>query len=468
MGLFFLFLLLAGFCLVMWDFCHRLHPEQVPKLRRWFINWMLKGLLTPFLLWMAFNADVSVRLPPLMSEVQFAKTNGTFSEAIQAVARLGLFVIGTYWAAVTVAWLLAELSRQAADPRQARDCALLWSFFMGPIAVLITWALGWRFAGLAATIWLLPILQQVLALQPEQTAPPIYSRAMAFVLGLEPDQKPSPIYSRAQAAIHFDKYEEAEQAVIHELESFQDDFDGWMMLAELYATQFHDLPGAQKLVHETCENPATTASQFAVAFHRLADWHLKLAQDPDAARAALEEICHRYPASHLDRMARMRIGQLPATAKEWVARQGVKKIGLPSLRTLPKDAAAAARPSLSRPEAFDRSQQCVERLQTNPDDIAAREELAWLWGEELGQIEMAVEQLELLLAMPAAPPAKSAEWLGLMASWHLKFPQNPPAARAALERLVRQYPKSPQAAAARQRLNLMDLETKMREAAGHP
>jgi hypothetical protein len=298
--------------------------------------------------------------------------------------------------------------------------------------------LGWRLAGLSATLWLLPIVQHVLTLHGAEKTPPIYSRAVA--------------------AIHFDRFEEAEKAVIAELESCEDDFEGWLMLADLYANHFNDLPGAQKIIRETCGHPGTTPSQFAVACHRLADWHLKLGRDPSAARAALEEISRHYPNSHLDRMARLRAGQLPADEKELAAREGVKKIRLPVFGVAPP-------PRMSRREAAARSQQCVARLQANPDDIPAREELARLWAEDLEQVEMGVEQLELLLATPGTAPAKAAEWLGLLASWHLKNPQNQAAAREVLQRLLRLYPHSPQAFAAQRRLNVMEIEAKMRQAA---
>jgi hypothetical protein len=137
---------------------------------------------------------------------------------------------------------------------------------------------------------------------------------------------------------------------------------------------------------------------------------------------------------------------------------------MPSLRGSHTASSAPAPADMSRPEAFDRSQQCVERLTSNPDDIPAREELARLWAESLGQIEMGVEQLELLLAMRGTMPAKAAEWLGLKASWLLRFPPNLPAAREVMERLIHRYPQSPQALAARRRLHFMDLEAKMRHA----
>jgi tetratricopeptide (TPR) repeat protein len=429
---------LAGFCLVLWDFSQHLPPLQRSQLRRWFRNWTIKGLLVPFLLWLLFNSAPAAWFPPLMLMVEFAKANGQWSDALFYVATLGLFVIGTYWTAVTSGWLLLVLWRQTTDPRQFRACVFLWSAFLGPAAALITWNFGWRYAGLGATLWFLAIVQQVLALQPGNKAPPIYSRAIA--------------------AIHFDKYEEAEKAVIAELESCEDDFEGWLMLADLYANHFNDLPGAEQIIRETCGHPGTTASQFAVAFHRLADWRLKPGRDPRGARAALEEISRAYPNSHLDRMARLRAAQLPADEKELLAREAVKTIYLPTLRSPPP-------PRMPRLQAAARTRQCVARLQANPDDVPAREELARLWAEDLDQVEIGVEQLELLLTMPGAPPAKAAEWLGLLASWHLKFPQNQPAARDALERLLRLYPQSPQAFAAQRRLNVMEIETKMRQAA---
>src|SRR5580658_5746228 len=111
---------LAGFCVVMWDFCQLLPPEQNPHLRRWFKNWMFKGLLTPFLLWIIFNSAPWNWLPPLMPGVEFSKINCTMPDVMREGATLGLFVVSTYWAAVTVGWLLAVLSRQAADPIQFR------------------------------------------------------------------------------------------------------------------------------------------------------------------------------------------------------------------------------------------------------------------------------------------------------------------------------------------------------------
>src|SRR5258708_20345946 len=107
-----------------------------------------------------------------------------------------------------------------------------------------------------------------------------------------------PMYSRAIARIKFGKYSEAEIEIIHQLEKAEDDFDGWMMLAELYARNFNDLPEAEKTVLEVCDHRKTTPTQLSIALHRLADWHLNLAGDPETAHRALQVICDRLPGTH--------------------------------------------------------------------------------------------------------------------------------------------------------------------------
>src|SRR5258708_30242965 len=90
-----------------------------------------------------------------------------------------------------------------------------------------------------------------------------------------------PMYSRAIARIKFGKYSEAEIEIIHQLENAEDDFDGWMMLAELYAKNFNDLPEAEKTVLEICNHPKTNPTQLSIALHRLPDWPLHPAADPE-------------------------------------------------------------------------------------------------------------------------------------------------------------------------------------------
>jgi hypothetical protein len=264
--------------------------------------------------------------------------------------------------------------------------------------------------------------------------------------------------------MHADKYREAEEAVIEELEKSEEDFKGWMMLAELYATRFSDLPGAERILRDTCAHPATTAPEICMALHRLADWHLQLGDDPAAARKTLEEICRLYPDTHMERMARVRIGQLPANRQELVEGRTPRRIPLPALGRDLAPVAAPHPPPAEREQAAARANDCVRRLQENPDNAPVREELARILAERLGKATSAIEQIELLLGMPDVTAQKAAEWMGLIGAWQIKYLDNPSAGRETLERLIRCHPQSTQAFAARGRLDLMDLENKLRAA----
>jgi hypothetical protein len=70
--------------------------------------------------------------------------------------------------------------------------------------------------------------------------------------------------------------------------------------------------------------------------------------------------------------------------------------------------------------------------------------------------------------MPGQPESLRVEWLSLMAAWHLKYRHDEPAAREALERVLRDFPRAPQALAARRRLQLMEAQHKEQAAETAP
>jgi hypothetical protein len=355
---------LAGVWAAASELWERLSQAQEEKLRRWFQVWAIKGLAVPFLLWLVFNLGLSERLPPLMMEIQAAPPGAETIAAFFNVAAIGFFVIGSFWAAVTLGWLLAVLVERVEERREFRHTALVWSALLAPLAALILCGYGWSSAGVAVVIWLLPVVQATIPL--------------AF------PAKTAPRYSRAITKMHGDKYKDAESAVIEELEKAEDDFNGWMMLAELYANHFDDLAGAERIIRDTCAQAQTTASEICVALNLLADWHLKRADDPVQARKALEEICRLYPETHMGRMARLRLSQLPASREEWIEKRTPKTIPLPALgRDLDHPAEPRA-PGDDREQSAARANDCVRKLRQNPDNIAAREELARILAERLG------------------------------------------------------------------------------------
>jgi hypothetical protein len=269
------------------------------------------------------------------------------------------------------------------------------------------------------------------------------------------------MYARAVARMKFGKYNEAELEIIRELEKCEDDFEGWMMLAELYADHFHDLAEAERTVLEICDQPRITPPQLSIALHRLADWHLKLGGNPDAARRSLRMVCDRLRGSHLARMAGLRMSQLPGTAEDLREGHSFKPIPLPALGDRLDELPAPAE-ALDRAKAAQAANACVERLKHDPNNVPARDRLARLFADHLDRADLGLEQIGLLLDLPRQPENKRAEWLGLMAAWQIRYRHDLDAGRKLLERLIREYPESPQAFAARRRLRLLEIQLQER------
>lgn len=436
--------LLAGAIALIW----RLTPATSQRgVVRWLAVWAAQGLLAPLVVWAFVNAGPFTWLPSFMPQVQAAEAAGlpVFPEWLKVVAT-GLFVIASYWAAVTLGWVVGALMPNL-DPDQRasfRGLVVTCVLALAVPAAIVFLIGGWSLAGLAALFILGPIA--------------------GYAPGVVTPARGSPMYARAIARIKFGKYSEAEWEIIRELEKCEDDFEGWMMLAELYATHFRDLRQAEATVLDVCDQPRTTASQLSMALHRLADWHLKLAGDPGAARRSLELITQRLPNTHLARMAQLRIRQVPRTALELREQQASKPIPLPALSDHFHQEPPRVVTEKQRQEAIAVANRCVERLKEDPNDVDSREQLGRAFAETLGKSDAGIEQLELLLGMPDQEAARRAEWLSLIASWHLRYRNDAAAGRRWLERLIEEHPETAQAMAAKRRLFVMRLEN-MRKAA---
>jgi len=429
----------GGLAVMAWFMALRLAPrEYLPETRSWLINWTIKGIAVPFVIWSAMNYGLSWSIQPFMPKVQAAmNTPGAFAPAYVLALGPGVFVIGSYWTALTLAWVVWRLvPGLTAETRPhfralCTTCALSLSL---PAAVLLLIG-GWTMAGLAATVILAPLAGYAPSVLSPRKAPPMYARAIA--------------------RIKFGKYAEAEWEIIRELEKCEEDFDGWLMLAELYATKFNDLGEAQHCILDICEQPQVTPSQYSLALHRLADWHLKLGRDPKSARNSLQRVIARYPGSHLARMAQLRINQVPNTAQELQEQEQSPSIPLPALGDSLDEKARDSDTGSAAHSAALQANECVERLRIDPNNVVAREKLARLAAEHLGQARLALDQIQLLLGMANQPANRRADWLSLKAAWQIKYLQDAPAARKTLEQLAREYPQTAQAFAARQRLAKM-------------
>jgi len=424
----------------------RLSPEaKRPRLIRWLLNWSLKGMLLPLAIWALMNIGLSWYLPAFMPQIQAAQNSGTgWAEEFFHVTATGAFIVGSYWAMVTLVWVLLSsvLVLDAGRRQQLKSLCLTCSVALGLPALCIVLLGGWPWLGLAGLLVVAPMAGYAPTVVYPKTTPPMYARAIA--------------------RMKFGKYNEAEMEIIRELEKSEDDFDGWMMLAELYATHFHDLNEAERTVLEICDQPQVTPPQFSVALHRLADWQLKLGGDPVAARRALQLVCERLRGTHLARMAQLRINQLPKTAEDLREKQTAGTIRMPALSDIDEHPLEPV--EVDRAAAAKAANACVEELQRDPNDIAAREKLARIFAEQLQKPDLGIEQIGLLLTLPQPPEGKRPEWLGLIGAWHLRYRQDIERGREALEQLLKEYPTSVQAFAARRRLELLDSEHKQQTA----
>jgi hypothetical protein len=409
------------------------------QLLRWLAPWSIKGLLIPIALWSLMNVGISWSLAPFMPEVQIALNRGQgWLAAFLTCCGTGVFVICSYWCAVTLGWMLVRTEPATSDAARQEFRALCLTCLLGlciPAGIVLSLG-GWLMLGFAASIILAPLA--------------------AYAPGILQAPKTPPMYASAIARMKFGKYPEAELEIIRQLEKCEDDFEGWMMLAELYANHFHDLDEAERTLLELCDQPHITSSQLSVALHRLADWYLKLAQDPDAARRALQVICDRLKGTHLAHMAQLRIRQLPSSVEELRDQQGAKSVPLPALGDSLDEAPPPPDSGRDRQKAAQDANACVARLKEDSDNVTVREKLARLFAEHLDRADLGIEQLMLLVDMPDQPDGRKAEWLGLAAAWQIRYRQDFDAGRRVLERLIAEFPNTPQTLAARRRVRLLD------------
>ena len=258
------------------------------------IGWFIKGVVAPIVVWILFvltiNGGHFPRVPRFLEQLL------SISEWIGILLRSvlpALLVIGSYWAAMTAMWLVVHLAVSTESRRTIRGTSIFWGLILSPVVALILYACGWYGLGFALLLPLIPIARELMAFGPPKPIEPVYARAVEQIQRGEPTK--------------------AEQEVLRQLERKEDDYDGWMMLAELYATRFNDIAGAERTIREIAQHPKTTKDQYCRALHRLADWHLNVRKDPDAARSTLEQICNAYPHSLAADAARKRINQIPVT-----------------------------------------------------------------------------------------------------------------------------------------------------------
>jgi len=395
-------------------------------------RWMWRGFAVPVAAWSFWH--LAALFPggrgffPLMPPM----AGGRWGTLLLGIAGFAT-VVGVAWSLITLAWLLPAVVPGIRRQADFQTRALLIGI---PTLAVAAWA-GYRQAWFLAMVAVATGLWALVHL----------AAGMVHV--------PRVSYLKAIARMKFGRYEEAEQEVLQQLDEKADDYDGWLLLAALYAERFGDLGGADQTIRDLTAQDGLTPYQVAHAFTRLADWQLTLGGNPAAARAALTEIVQRCPDTPFARVAAHRIRELPLDEAEHRERQQPRAIRLPAL----SEGAPAAGPAASAVDQFDartEASRLEARLAQRPEDLATRERLARLLAERLGQVGPAIEQLHRLRQSAAPADGRRAEWLALEATWELKLRRRESQARALLSQVIAEHPGSAQCLAARRQLELLD------------
>jgi tetratricopeptide (TPR) repeat protein len=275
--------------------------------------------------------------------------------------------------------------------------------------------------------------------------------------------EPKPYYSIAMSKRKMNKPLEAIVAIREQLAKFPKDFEGVTLLANIQAEDMKDLPSAEITFEHFCKSPDTPDRQVVAAWTQMADWHLKIAQDADSARAALEKIITKFPDSPFSAAAAQRIAHLGGAEKILLAAhdrqpmfvpEGVSNIGL-------LDSTEFLQPSEADPAQL--AADYVKHLAQHPQDTDAREKLAVIYAEHYQRLDLATMELNQLIEQPNQPPKRVVHWLNLLANLQFKCGADCDTVRGTLEKIVERFPGQPAAEIAQSRLARLNLEFKGKE-----
>ncbi|MGH8023104.1 MAG: tetratricopeptide repeat protein, partial [Limisphaerales bacterium] len=245
--------------------------------------------------------------------------------------------------------------------------------------------------------------------------------------------EPKPHYSTALAKRKRNRPLEAVIAIREQLAKFPNDYEGTTLLASIQAEDLKDLVSAEMTLNHFCEWEKAPPIQVAASLTQMADWRLKLAQDAESARAALERIVEKYPDTDLALVARQRIAHLDGTEKVLIEARNRRPVlvpeGVPNVGLL--DSSAHLAPAEISPGELAAS--FVKHLERHPGDTEAREKLAIIYARHFKRLDLVTIELEQMIGEPNHPYKRVAHWLNLLADLQIAGGADYETARATLE-----------------------------------
>ena len=270
---------------------------------------------------------------------------------------------------------------------------------------------------------------------------------------------PHPAYSIAQSKQKKGTYLEAIAEARKQLERFPTDVEGQLLIAQIQAEDLKDMPAAELSIERFCAQPGHAPQNVAFALYSLADWHLQISQDRDAARRDLEKIIELFPGSEFALGAAHRVAHLgsqdmllaPNERKKFTVVEGVQNLGLLRGR-------GPLQPEEPDPEQV--AAECVKHLEEHPLDTEARERLAVIYADHYKRLDLATGELEQMIEQPNQPGRLVVHWLNVLADLQIRSGASHETVRDTLQRIIDRDPKAAAAEIARNRLSLLKLEMK--------
>jgi tetratricopeptide (TPR) repeat protein len=273
---------------------------------------------------------------------------------------------------------------------------------------------------------------------------------------------PMPAYSIAQAKQKKGNYLEAIAEIRKQLDRFPTDVEGQMLLAQIQAEDLKDLPAAELTIEHFCAQHGHAPQNIVYALYSLADWHLQISQDREAAQRELQKIIDLFPESEFALGAAHRIAHLGSPEmllasheeRKFIVPEGVRNLGLLRGR-------GPFQPAEPKPEEM--AAEYVKHLERHPLDTEAREKLAVIYADHYGRLDMAAGELEQMIGQPNQPGRLVVHWLNLLADLQIRHGASYETVRETLQRIVDRDPKAAPAELARSRQALLKLEMKSKD-----
>ena len=357
-------------------------------------------------------------------------------------------------------WLMWQSLKRSEDPARL---IFKWVLTVPVVWGLLFWLGPWATSSEAGALIGVPLLAAggivLTAIWRHNIANMIAKPFASLYDGGSEPPIPKPAYSIAQSKQKKGLYLEAIAEIRKQLDRFPTDVEGQLLLAQIQAKDLKDLPAAELTIERFCAQPGHAPQNIVFALYSLADWHLQIAQDREAAQRHLQRVVDLFPESEFALGAAHRIAHLGSAemllashdSRKFIVPEGVRNLGL--IRDQDH-----LKPAEATPEEVAAA--CVKHLERHPLDTEAREKLAILYADHYGRLDLATGELEQMIGQPNQPGRLVVHWLNLLADLQIRSRASFETVQQTLQRIVDRDPKAAPAEIARNRLALLRLEMK--------